>query len=262
MAATAPLPVSETASPEVGGPVWWTMQKVWMAWKNLVTMLARRGWAVPPHDGAPEREPSWEAFWSWVVSQWGADSLPRQGLKNVFDALGLVFTTPLVLPGKPKPVQTRVIVHWCPYEKVGTDVMSTYISRMEQCGASVEGRGGGGAKSLWILITRSSLTPPARSILDCVRKGGMNHGGTEVVACEVFLLDDLLIDPTESALVPTHKLCSPAEQAAVFSAYHLTVRDCPAIRATDPIARYYGALRGQLFRIERADGDITYRVVA
>lgn len=237
--------------------VWWTMQQVWVAWKHLIKMLTQRGWTVPLPPHSPGAAPSWDAFWSWVVAQG-----PGPAVAPVFAKLDLTFPASLLLPGKPKAVQARVLVHWCPYEKVGTDVLSTYVSRMEEAARE---RGAPGTppptKSLWIFIIRSPLTPPARSILECVRKGGMTQGGTEVVACEVFLLEDLLVDPTESALVPPHHLCSPAEQAAVFSAYHLTVRECPTIRATDPVARYYGALRGHLFRIVRADGDITYRVV-
>lgn len=84
---------------------------------------------------------------------------------------------------------------------------------------------------------------------------------------EVFPIQDLTFRPIDNYLVPKHVLLTSAERAETFKDQDLT--KLPLISVSDPIARYYGAVPGQVFKIYRKDltgsslvsESIFYRVV-
>lgn len=82
---------------------------------------------------------------------------------------------------------------------------------------------------------------------------------------EHFSEDELVVDITEHELVPEHQLLSPQEKAHLLKQYGLEERQLPQIQKRDPIARYFGAQKGQVFRIvrksETAGKYVTYRIV-
>lgn len=82
---------------------------------------------------------------------------------------------------------------------------------------------------------------------------------------EFFLQTDLIINITKHSLQPTFKLLSPAGKEFVLKQYMATENQIPKILATDPIAKYYGAKPGELFKIIRnspsAGVSVSYRMV-
>ena len=73
------------------------------------------------------------------------------------------------------------------------------------------------------------------------------------------------MDITEHELVPEHQLFKPQEKADLLKQYGLEERQLPRIQKLDPVARYFGAQKGEVFRIvrksETAGKYVTYRIV-
>lgn len=82
---------------------------------------------------------------------------------------------------------------------------------------------------------------------------------------ECFKEKDLLIDKLSHVLVPKHELISEEEKKELLKIYKAKESQLPKILSSDPIARYFGARKGQIFKITRASetsGDyIYYRIV-
>jgi DNA-directed RNA polymerase subunit H (RpoH/RPB5) len=68
---------------------------------------------------------------------------------------------------------------------------------------------------------------------------------------EIFLKDEMMFDITKSAYVPTHILLSDEEAERFISEYGLQKKEIPRILISDPMARYFKAKLGQIFRIIR-----------
>lgn len=79
---------------------------------------------------------------------------------------------------------------------------------------------------------------------------------------------NLSFNPTRHVFVPRHELLSVAEAREFLQKGHIIMNQLPVIRRDDPIAVYFGALPGRIFRIYRQPlfletlPEITYRRVA
>lgn len=82
---------------------------------------------------------------------------------------------------------------------------------------------------------------------------------------EVFTMDELLIVVIDHYLVPQHILLSPDEKENYLTTFNHQIRDMKKILLNDPIAKFYGAKVGDMFKIIRpsitAGKDIDYRIV-
>lgn len=81
---------------------------------------------------------------------------------------------------------------------------------------------------------------------------------------EFFSLNDLMVNITRHEMVPPHALCSEEEKQLVLRKFRAKEGQLPKILVTDPVARYYGARKGQLVRIvrpsETAGLCVVYRI--
>ena len=82
---------------------------------------------------------------------------------------------------------------------------------------------------------------------------------------EYFKEEEFKINKLEHKLVPKHTLISDSEKKDLLKMYRSKETQLQKIFSTDPIARIYGARRGQVFKIERisetAGTYINYRLV-
>jgi DNA-directed RNA polymerase I, II, and III subunit RPABC1 len=83
---------------------------------------------------------------------------------------------------------------------------------------------------------------------------------------ECFKENELLVDKLSHVLVPKHELLEEDEKKELLKIYKLKEGQLPKILTSDPIARYFGARKGQIFKITRpseSSGDyIYYRIVS
>ena len=75
---------------------------------------------------------------------------------------------------------------------------------------------------------------------------------------EIFTKDVMMFNIIDSIYVPKHILLSPEDENKVLTEYDVMKKDLPRIFDTDPIARYYGAKIGQIFRIQRPSETTGY----
>jgi DNA-directed RNA polymerases I, II, and III subunit RPABC1 len=82
---------------------------------------------------------------------------------------------------------------------------------------------------------------------------------------ECFKENELLVDKLSHVLVPKHELISEEEKKELLKIYKAKESQLPKIISSDPIAKYFGARKGQVFKITRpseSSGDyVYYRIV-
>ncbi|GMH03317.1 hypothetical protein Nepgr_005156 [Nepenthes gracilis] len=107
-----------------------------------------------------------------------------------------------------------------------------------------------------ILVVQQSMSSYALSCLSAI--AAKFH-------IQVFQETELLVNKTEHVLVPEHQPLTDQEKEALLQRYTVSLAQLPRIQVTDPIAKYYGLMRGQVVRIirpsETAGQYITYRCV-
>ena len=118
-----------------------------------------------------------------------------------------------------------------------------------------------------ILVFGGDLTPEAKKVglLKVPNIQKVNSASKPTLIVESFQEDELVVDITEHELVPEHQLLKPSEKAYLLQRYGLEERQLPRIQKHDPVARYFGAQKGEVFRIvrnsETAGKYVTYRIV-
>jgi len=82
---------------------------------------------------------------------------------------------------------------------------------------------------------------------------------------EVFTIDELLIVIIDHNIVPQHILLTPEEKEKYYTVFNHHPRDMKKILVNDPVARFYGAKVGDLFKIIRpsitSGKEVDYRIV-
>ena len=78
---------------------------------------------------------------------------------------------------------------------------------------------------------------------------------------ECFKENELLVDKLTHVLVPIHELITEEEKKELLKIYKIKENQLPKILSSDPIAKYFGARKGNVFKITRpseSSGDYVY----
>lgn len=131
-------------------------------------------------------------------------------------------------------------------KSVGVDVVSALTKRMESNGVNNG-----------IMVLQTGLTPTAKGAVEKMSASGR-------CLLEVFMENELLVNITRHQLVPIHELLSEPSKHALLRRYKLKESQLPRIQRSDPIARYYGLVPGNVVKITRpsetAGRYVTYRL--
>lgn len=80
-----------------------------------------------------------------------------------------------------------------------------------------------------------------------------------------FRIKELMFNVTKHILVPKHRIMSEQEKREFLSSRKIRENELPKILKTDPVAKYFGAKKGDIFEIERfsetASVSYYYRIV-
>lgn len=89
-----------------------------------------------------------------------------------------------------------------------------------------------------LIVVQSGMTPSAKqALVDMAPK----------YILEQFREAELMINITEHELVPEHVVMTTDEKRELLARYKLKEHQLPRIQQSDPVARYFGLKRGQVF---------------
>jgi DNA-directed RNA polymerase I, II, and III subunit RPABC1 len=121
-------------------------------------------------------------------------------------------------------------------QKLDTDKVKIYISKMKEL-----------LLNACIIVCKDDITAPARKVVDELQE----------YKIEIFKETSLRYNITKHRLVPKHTLLSKAEAQDFKKNYGIKIF---VLLKTDPIAQFYNFQRGDIVRIDRADG-VVFRIV-
>ena len=112
-----------------------------------------------------------------------------------------------------------------------------------------------------VLVYANAITPFAKARLDELSADET----VPVGVCEIFTFDQLQFNPLLHVDVPPHEPMAKQEIQDMLERSRVSLSALPKMLSSDAVARYFGATRGQVFRIRRPNPEgivsTVYRVV-
>jgi DNA-directed RNA polymerase I, II, and III subunit RPABC1 len=140
----------------------------------------------------------------------------------------------------------KIYIFFPKIPKVGVGTIRQYITEMKDNNVSRS-----------IIVFRDTITAFA--------KQAFKEPDAKSLIIEDFREGDLYVDKLSHVLVPKHELLTDEQKKNLLAAYKIKEINLPKMINSDPIARYFGASRGQVFKITRpsetAGKYIIYRIV-
>lgn len=138
----------------------------------------------------------------------------------------------------------KIVVFLEPVIKFNVDRFKEYVGKLEQLNSS---------------SPRREYTEGIVIYIDCVTPTGKRMIKESFdVHLQLFSIDEIQFNITKHRLVPTHIKLEEKESKEFKKKFGLKH---PAILTTDPVSRFYGYKRGDVVKIVRSNGFITYRIV-
>jgi DNA-directed RNA polymerase I, II, and III subunit RPABC1 len=137
----------------------------------------------------------------------------------------------------------RIIVFFNESTKLDVERVKEYIDLMYQSGIHHA-----------IVVMQETVTPVARKVVEELPQSN-EHSGYII---ELFESKSLRYNITKHRLVPKHIVLGKAEGVAFRHEFGAKL---PSLLRSDPIARFYFYQRGDVVKIERNDGFVSFRIV-
>ncbi|XP_003382082.1 retinol dehydrogenase 12 [Trichinella spiralis] len=183
--------------------------RLWKIRQNAFQMCRDRGFLVTSY----ELDQNFEDF----VRQYG--DRPSEGKPARSDLSFLV--------SHEEDAAENLFVYFADERKVGIKTIKNVCLRLQSENMSRA-----------IMIVQEPMTAIARhSVADLSPKYKL----------EQFLEAELMVNIIRHELVPRHVIMSSKEKDELLDRYKIKEHQLPRIQSTDPVARYYGVVRGQLY---------------
>jgi len=130
-----------------------------------------------------------------------------------------------------------IVVFFDISQKVDTNKIKVVISKMKELDFKN-----------CIIVYKESVTCPARKVVDELQE----------YKIEIFNETELRYNITKHRLVPKHSGLSKTETADFKKQYGIKI---PVLLKTDAIAKFYNFQKGEIIKIERTDGTVSFRIV-
>tara|TARA_B100001094_G_scaffold332756_1_gene406309 strand:+ start:6837 stop:7370 length:534 start_codon:yes stop_codon:yes gene_type:complete len=129
-------------------------------------------------------------------------------------------------------IDNKLVIYVVQLPKIGINIVKTLQTFLEE-------------NDLFhvMLLYKDNITSFAKSGLDDLQNKN--------VIIECFHINELMYNVTKHSLVPKHELMSKDFLKTLLKELKTTEKHLPKIKQCDPIARYYGANLGDLFKITR-----------
>lgn len=152
----------------------------------------------------------------------------------------------------------RMFVLFAEQHTVTGDDLKAYMSKMKE-----------GSVERAIIVYENKITPMARTQMEEMKTGGQQGMPLEIEGrtyqFEVFKDKELMINVTNHELVPKHAVLTEEEKQTLLTRYGLKESELGQIQRGDPVARYFGLNKGQVFKIVRSSQTagryVSYRIV-
>lgn len=170
-----------------------------------------------------------------------SDSPTTEVTSSITDVSKILYNKSIVLLNARNTKGEDVSVYW--YGKINSKLVKYHLSQEEPH---------------IFLIHESPIASQAKTLIKDVKN----------IRIELFMLAETLYNLTKHSYSPQYSLCSDEEKEEVLRKYAVSPDDLPRLLINEPAARYFGAEKGQIFRILRKDTvhkgemSIGYRVVA
>ncbi|KAK2460920.1 hypothetical protein APHAL10511_007390 [Amanita phalloides] len=159
-------------------------------------------------------------------------NMDLQRFRDIYGSGGIVDRSKLnFYTSSPNDPANQIFVYFSEERSVGVKTMRKMLGILEQRNIQ---RG--------IMVFPGNMTPSARKVIVA-----MAHQ----YRLEEFSESDLLVNITHHTLVPRHEVLTPEEKKLLLEKYRLKETQLPRIQLADPVARYYGLVRGQVVKIIR-----------
>ena len=135
----------------------------------------------------------------------------------------------------------KVVVMYNDFPKLDVEKVKDFIASMIELKCSH-----------LIVVYKGTVTPVARNVIE---KFPIASPGDEI---EIFDEKSLRYDITEHSYVPKHEKLSESEAEKFRKTFGTTI---PKLLTVDPVARLYHFKKGDIIRIFRKEGEISYRIV-
>lgn len=210
------------------------MQSLFDIKKTQLELVMDRGYYLPAEE-APILSMNLKEFITYVKDLADPERTGTVGLSKARASLARIYTN--APPESDTPHTKTMLVYYggktnSSQKLISADVIRAFIGKTQTYRVTEA-----------ILIVDSPISSTGNEDLSALRQ----------TQWDVFYDDELAYNPSRHVDVPLHVRLPPEEAVAVMAAMRVKPSQILIMRKSDPIAKYYGWVPGDLIRITRSD---------